>query len=112
MVEWLNRGIGSGFGVSPANCWLCVDSFAGETPGGNRRDACSTSELGGEPVEEAGVRGRGTLGAEIVFGFDQAASEVLLPNAVDGDAGEEGVGWVNEPVGEVEAVWKRGSVGA
>ena len=42
--------------------------------------------------------------AEVVFGLDQAASEVLLPDAIDEDAGGEGVVGGNDPTGEIEAV--------
>ncbi len=50
------------------------------------------------------MRGRRALGAEIVFGFDEAAPEVLLPERIDCDAGRERIGGINEPMGEVEAV--------
>ena len=49
------------------------------------------AKLDGQPVEQFWVGGRGALGAEVVFGFDEAASEVLLPDTVDEDAGGE---WV------------------
>ena len=66
-----------------------------------------------EPVEEFGMGGRGALGAEVVAGFDEAGAEELLPEAVDGDAGGEGVVGAYQPLGEVEAgglffVGKRG----
>jgi hypothetical protein len=58
----------------------------------------------GEPVEEFGVGGKGALHAEIVLGLDDALSEMAHPNAVDGDARDEGVVGPHEPPGEVEAV--------
>ena len=53
------------------------------------------------------------MGAEVVAGFDEAGAEELLPEAVDGDAGGEGMVGADEPLGEVEAggvffVGKRG----
>ena len=65
-------------------------------------------EFGGEPVEEFGVGGGGALHAEVVFGFDEAASEVLLPDAVDDDACGEGVFRADDPFGEIEAVGLKG----
>ena len=58
----------------------------------------------GEPVEEFGVARLLSLEAEVLGGFDEAGAEDLLPEAVHGDAGEEGMIRVEEPVGEAEAV--------
>ena len=44
-----------------------------------------------QPVKEFRVRGRNALRAEIVFGFDEALAEVLLPNAIDCDTRRERV---------------------
>ena len=43
----------------------------------------------GEMVEEIGMSGEFALETEVVGGGDDAASEVMVPNAVDDDAGEE-----------------------
>ncbi len=48
-------------------------------------------KFGGEPVEEFGVGGGLGLHAEVFGCFDDSGAEVLLPEAVDGDAGGE---WV------------------
>ena len=48
-------------------------------------------ELDSEPVEEFGVGGAGAHDAEVLSGLDDAASENVVPVAVDGDAGGEGV---------------------
>jgi hypothetical protein len=41
---------------------------------------------------------------KVVLRLDQAAAEVLLPDAVDHDARGQRVGGVEEPAGEVESV--------
>ena len=61
-------------------------------------------QVGGEPVEEFGVNGEVTLGAEVFAGADDAGAEEGFPVAVDGDAGGEGVVFGDEPAGEGEAV--------
>ena len=55
-------------------------------------------------------RGR-SLGAEVFFGLDESAPKVAHPGAVDGDAGGERVGGVDEPLGEVESVAAGGGLG-
>jgi len=45
------------------------------------------------------------------LGFDEAEAEILLPNAVHHHAGGEGVGGIEEPAGEVEAVGMGGGGG-
>lgn len=62
-------------------------------------------ELKGEVVEEFGVAGPHALSAEVLGSFDEAGAEELLPEAVYGDAGGEGVFFFDEPVGEVHATW-------
>ena len=54
-------------------------------------------------VEEFGVAGPHALGTEVFGCFDEAGAEELLPEAVDGDAGGEGILLVNEPFCEVHA---------
>lgn len=58
-------------------------------------------ELDGEPVEELGVGGAGAHDAEILGGFDESAAEEIIPHAVDGDAGGEGVFLADQPLGEL-----------
>jgi hypothetical protein len=72
----------------------------------------ASDELGGEVVEELGV-GRGLAHrAEVVGGADEAFAEVVLPDAVDHDAGEEGVArGVGHAAGEVEAAAACGRCG-
>lgn len=57
-------------------------------------------EVGGEPVEEFGVGGRVAETAEVAGGGGEALTEVLLPNAVDEDAGGQGVLAGGDPAGE------------
>src|SRR5262245_57034512 len=47
-------------------------------------------------------RGR-ALSAEIFLGLNQAAAEIMHPDAVDLNAGCEGIFGIDEPAGEVEA---------
>jgi hypothetical protein len=61
------------------------------------------AELGGEVIEQFGMRRAGSHDAEIFRGFDEAGAEELLPDFVDGDAGGERVFRGDEPVGEIEA---------
>ena len=63
----------------------------------------AADELGGEPVEQLGMRGEGALRAEIFLGFDEAAAEIVHPDAVHLDARRERVFGMDEPAGEVEA---------
>ena len=60
-------------------------------------------EAGGKVVDQRGVAGRGGLVAEVVGRGDKAFAEVLLPDAVDEDAGGEGVGGAGDVAGEFEA---------
>ena len=48
------------------------------------------------------MRGKRTLGAEVVLRLHQSAPEVLLPDAIDDDARGERVVGGYEPVGKVE----------
>ena len=54
-------------------------------------------ELGGEPIQQLGVRGRFAQAAEVAAIGRQAASEVLLPEAIHREAGREGVGGFRQP---------------
>ena len=60
-------------------------------------------EVVGEVVEEEGVGGGIASGAEVVDGADEAFTEEVHPDAVDEDAGGEGVLRVGDPLGELEA---------
>ena len=60
-------------------------------------------EGAGEPVEQGGVGGAVAEDAEVFGAGDEAATEVPAPEAVDGDAGGEGVLAGGKPAGEVEA---------
>src|SRR6185503_19299667 len=61
-------------------------------------------EFGGEPVEQLRVRGRRALRAEVLARLDESTAEDLLPHAIDGDAGDQGVVLVDQPAREPEAV--------
>lgn len=66
-------------------------------------------EFGGEPIEEVLVRDAGAEGAEVVGAFDEAVAEAVLPEAIDPDAGSEGMVGVGDPLGESEAgAWRGG----
>ena len=49
------------------------------------------------------MRRRRSLRAEIVLGFDETSAEILLPDAVRGDARGERVVGCGQPASEVEA---------
>ena len=68
------------------------------------------AEGGGEPVEEFGVGGEVAHVAEVVRGIDEAAAEVVVPDAVDDAAPGEGVLGVGDPVGEGGAAGAFGGV--
>ena len=57
-----------------------------------------------ELLEEFRVGGQRALDAEVFFGFDEADSEELGPNAVDGDARGERVVASDEPVSQCETI--------
>ena len=61
-------------------------------------------QLGREPVEQLGMRRRRALRSEVLAGLDQAASEQLLPQAVDDDARHERVVRIDEPSRKTQAV--------
>jgi hypothetical protein len=60
-------------------------------------------EVLGEKVEQFGVVRAFAGFAEIVDGADDAFAEVPAPYAIHHDAGGQGIGGVDEPVGELEA---------
>ena len=68
------------------------------------------AEPDGEPVEEFRVRGGGPHLAEVVGGFDEAASEVKLPHAVDDTAPGECVVGVGDPACEGGTALRFGGV--
>ena len=60
-------------------------------------------EAEGEMVEEFGVTGELAGLAEVIGGANDAFTEEVFPNAVDHDAGGEGVFGIGDPVGEFES---------
>src|SRR5690242_19021450 len=62
----------------------------------------SPDELARQPVEKFGKRGPGALRAEIVLGFHNSFAEVLLPDAVHGDASGQRIPRIDNPLGEIE----------
>lgn len=60
-------------------------------------------EFEGEVVEEFWVTGPHALPAKVFRGFNNPSAEELLPEAIHGDAGGEGILLIDEPVGEVHA---------
>ena len=61
-------------------------------------------QLDRQPVEQLRVAGRRALGAEVVFGFDDAEPEELLPEAVHDNPRRQRVGRIDQPLGQVEAI--------
>jgi hypothetical protein len=72
-------------------------------------------EVVGEVVEQEGVGGEITGGAEVIDGADEALAEEVHPDAVDEDAGGEGILRMGDPLSELEAAalisWNGGGVG-
>ncbi len=64
----------------------------------------SVHELAGQPVEQLGMTGGRSLGAEVVVGLDQAAAEIRLPDPVDDDAGRERIAAIDQPARQVQAI--------
>ena len=64
-------------------------------------------ELAGQPVEQFRMAWRRSLGAEVVVGLDEPASEVRLPDPVDGHPGRQRIAPVHQPAGQVHAVGRR-----
>src|SRR5207249_4779361 len=71
----------------------------------------SIPEARRQPVEQFWVRRAVAVEAEVVGGGDQAAAEVVVPDAVHDDAGGERVGGVDDPVGQASAAFGFGGVG-
>ena len=59
----------------------------------------------------SGCVGVGALSAEVVLGLDQAAAEVLLPDAVDGDAGRQRISRIDQPRARSSRVAPAGNCG-
>ena len=67
-----------------------------ETPAG-------VDEAQGQPVEQLGMAGGFGTQAEVAGRLDEAGAEVVLPDAVDQDAGGEWVLWRCDGPGQFEA---------
>ncbi len=63
----------------------------------------AADQLIGQPVEQLGMAGTGAHVAEIVGSSDDAASEVIIPEAVGHHPGGEGVLGVGDPAGQQRA---------
>src|SRR3954466_11171176 len=61
-------------------------------------------EFGGQPIEQLRVGGQGPLRAKIIFGFDNAASEIFLPDSIDHDARGERIFGSSDPMREVQPI--------
>ncbi len=90
-------------GVEPSRAARCVWRYTADV----RMSRCialtlqpRTDELRGEVVEQFGVRRLRPGNAEVVGRGDDAGAEVVLPDAVDHDAGEERVLRRRDPVRE------------
>ena len=60
-------------------------------------------EFGGQPIEQLRMRRAHAVVAEIAGGADDAAAEMMLPDAVDHDAGGHRIVLRRDPVGEHRA---------
>jgi len=60
-------------------------------------------EGGGEVIEEGELHGRRRLNAEVARLVDERFSEVVGPDAVDDDAGGEGIVAAREGLGELKS---------
>ena len=61
-------------------------------------------EFGGQPVEQFRMRRLRALRAEIVLRLHDAAAEILLPDAIHGDAREQRILRVRHPAGQIQAI--------
>ena len=57
-------------------------------------------KLAGEKIEKLRMRRRRTLNAKITRRGDDSAAEVIVPDAIDKDAGNEGILRADQPIGE------------
>ena len=73
---------------------ISVQTFAGQGAtgiiAGIAKAPVIRDELAGQPVEQARVRRRRAVDAEVARGADQPAAEVVVPEPVDDHAGEQG----------------------
>ena len=60
-------------------------------------------EFPGQSVEELRVRGKAAVGSKIIGVFDDSGAEVMAPNTIDDNAGEDWVTGVGDPFGEAPA---------
>ena len=58
------------------------------------------NEFAGEPIEKFGMRRSRAARAEIAWRGHETPTEMMLPEAVDQDAGGERVGRTGKPVGQ------------
>ena len=58
----------------------------------------------------SGCEGGRAAIAEVAGGGDDSASEVVMPEAIDHDAGRKGVGWVGNPACESDAAIRLGGL--
>ena len=67
-------------------------------------------ELGGEPVQQFGVRRAAAVEPEVARRLDETGAEVVVPDAVRHDAGEQRVRRRRDPLGELLAAIAVGRV--
>ena len=54
----------------------------------------TTDEFARQPIEQFGVRGLGSLDSEIIGRGDESLTEMVLPQTIDDDSGEQVAGTV------------------
>ena len=68
----------------------------------------AADELGGQPVEQFRMAGRGLPATEVFGRPHEPRAEEHLPVAVDRHASRERVGRIDQPAGKSQPVWLRG----
>ena len=91
------QGLGPGLGALLPG--LRADEVAVECLDG----PAVVDEPGGQVIQQLGVGGLFPGGAEVVRRGDEAGAEVVLPDAVDEDAGGEGIAGTGDGAGQTEA---------
>src|SRR3954453_8695848 len=61
-------------------------------------------QFGGQPIEQLRMTRGTSLRAEIVFRLHDASSEILLPEAVDGDSRQKRIVGGYDPLRQIEAI--------
>ncbi len=68
-------------------------------------------QLGGQPVEQFGMRGAAAVEAEVVGRIDQAHAEVIMPQPIDDHPREQRIVGMGDPRGQPLAAFAFRGVG-